>query len=84
LTIKKKECLNIDMNKSDAIKLLGGTPTACAEAIGITVQAVSDWPDVLSARISDRVYAALARKQIKAQQEAAADQAGAQGEPHSV
>lgn len=57
------------MLKTEAIQMLGGTPTATAEAIGITPQAVNDWPDVLSARISDRVYAALARK--KAAEEAA-------------
>jgi hypothetical protein len=50
------------MLKTKAIELLGGTVTAAAEEIGITYQAVSDWPDTLSARISDRVYAALARK----------------------
>lgn len=50
------------MLKTEAIKMLGGTPTAAARAIGITPQAVNEWPDVLSARISDRVYAALARQ----------------------
>lgn len=60
------------MLKTEAIAMLGGTPTAAAEAIGITPQAVSDWPDVLSSRISDRVYAALARKQLKHQAEPAA------------
>lgn len=50
------------MLKTEAIEMLGGSPTAAAEAIGITPQAVSGWPDVLSARIADRVYAAVARK----------------------
>lgn len=60
------------MLKTKAIEMLGGTPTAAAEAIGITPQAVSDWPDELSPRISDRVYAAIARKQMKEQQAKAA------------
>ncbi len=49
------------MKKSDAIEKLGGTATAAAEKIGITPQAVSQWPDELPARIADRVYAAMAR-----------------------
>ncbi len=53
------------MDKKTAINLLGGTVTATADAIGVTYQAVHDWPDVLSARIADRVYAALARKAQK-------------------
>ena len=56
------------MLKTEAIKMLGGTPTAVAEAIGITPQAVSDWPEDLSARISDRVYAAWARKELAQKQ----------------
>lgn len=50
------------MLKTEAIELLGGSPTAAAEAIGISPQAVSQWPDELPARIQDRVDAALARK----------------------
>ncbi len=60
----EKACFNASMLKTEAIEMLGGTATAAADAIGITPQAVSDWPEVLSARISDRVYAALARKQL--------------------
>jgi len=61
------------MLKTEAIKMLGGTPTAAAHAIGITPQAVNDWPDELSARVSDRVYAALARqKQAEEAQEESA------------
>lgn len=51
------------MLKSEAIELLGGSIPAAAKAIGITYQAVDKWPEVLSARIADRVLAALARKQ---------------------
>lgn len=50
------------MQKAQAIELLGGTITAAAEAIGISYQAVKKWPDQLSSRIADRVYAASARK----------------------
>lgn len=49
------------MKKEYAIKLLGGTTASAAEALGITYQAVSKWPEVLSSAISDRVVAAVAR-----------------------
>lgn len=49
------------MEKTEAIKLLGGTVTSAASAIGISPQAVSTWPDVLPQRITDRVQAALWR-----------------------
>lgn len=52
------------MQKLKAIELLGGTIPAAAEAIGISYQAVNQWPDELPPRIADRVYAAVARKQI--------------------
>lgn len=52
------------MLKSEAIRLLGGTNTLAAEAIGITQSAVSQWPDVLPDSIADRVVAALARKHL--------------------
>jgi hypothetical protein len=51
------------MLKSEAIKRLGGTTTAAAQAIGITPQAVNDWPDKLPPRIEDRVLAALYRRE---------------------
>lgn len=51
------------MDKAEAIRLLGGTNTAAAERIGITVQAVGQWPDTLPPRIADRVMAALAREE---------------------
>lgn len=49
------------MLKTQALELLGGSTTAAADAIGITPQAVSQWPEVLPPRLADRVYAALAR-----------------------
>jgi hypothetical protein len=51
------------MDKAEAIRLLGGTNTAAAERIGITVQAVGQWPNTLPPRIADRVWAALAREE---------------------
>lgn len=51
------------MDKQEAIRLLGGTPTKAAEAIGVTVAAISQWPDVLPARMVDRVQAALWRRE---------------------
>lgn len=54
------------MDKAEAIRLLGGTNTSAAEAIGVTPAAVSQWPEVLPDRIVDRVQAALVRKQAPA------------------
>jgi len=50
------------MKKADAIRQLGGSVVAAADAIGITPQAISLWPDELPPRIADRVQAALWRK----------------------
>lgn len=52
------------MNKSDALKLFGG-PTATARACRISKSAVSDWPEVLSERIQDRVIAGALRLGLK-------------------
>ena len=49
------------MNKTNAIRLLGGTITTAAKAIGVKPQAISGWPDTLPPRIADRVQAALWR-----------------------
>lgn len=54
------------MKKIDATSRLGGTPTAAAEAIGITSQAYSQWPDYLPPRLVDRVQAAIARQHLPA------------------
>jgi len=61
----RKVCFNYDMDKLKAIEMLGGTVRSAADAIGISYQAVKDWPDVLTARIADRVEAAVARKRIE-------------------
>jgi transcriptional regulator with XRE-family HTH domain len=52
------------MNKETAIKLLGGTITQAAEAVGVSASAVSQWPNALPPRISDRVLAVLARRYL--------------------
>lgn len=49
------------MKKSDAIALFDGR-IGLAEAIQITPQAVSAWPDELSERVADRVIAAAVRQ----------------------
>jgi hypothetical protein len=55
-------CSNQDMTKEEAIIRLGGR-IKCAEAIGISPQAVSAWPTgELPSRIADRVEAAIARQ----------------------
>jgi hypothetical protein len=53
------------MNKTDALNLLGGTPTKAAKAIGCTPQAISQWPEPLSQKIIDRVISAAVRVQGK-------------------
>lgn len=53
------------MTKEDAIVLLGGSVAKAAESIGINSQAISQWPEVLPARLIDRVQAALYRKQME-------------------
>lgn len=53
---------NSGMEKLQAIDLLGGSIPHAAAEIGSSYQAVDKWPEVLPARITDRVIAALARK----------------------
>lgn len=55
------------MNKTEAIRLLGGTVGEAAQEVGISVQAVYRWPDVLPDRIADRVQAALWRREQRLQ-----------------
>lgn len=54
------------MRKSEAIQLLGGTVAAAAREIGISPQAVGQWPEELTVAIRDRVQAALWRRQASA------------------
>ena len=65
------------MDKQKAIELLGGTVRSAADAIGISYQAVKDWPEVLTARISDRVEAAVARKRANGSFEVDAEKTAA-------
>ena len=50
------------MDKSEAIRLLGGSIPAAAKEVGASYQAVRKWPEVLPPRIADRVLAALYRR----------------------
>jgi len=52
------------MTKLEAIRLLGGTPSAAAAELGITVSAISQWPDELTKAIENRVLASQARKHL--------------------
>lgn len=58
------------MKKAEAIEKLGGSIAAAAKAIGISYQAVNQWPKTLPRRIVDRVQAALYRKHLAEQQSA--------------
>lgn len=49
------------MKKARAIEMLGQTTTAAASTLGISYQAVRQWPDDLPPKIADRVFAAFVR-----------------------
>ncbi|WP_227459282.1 Cro/CI family transcriptional regulator [Cupriavidus pauculus] len=66
LRIYLKRALMARMEKSKATELLGGTTSAAANAIGISPQAYSQWPDRLPKRLADRVVAAIARRHLPA------------------
>jgi len=55
------------MRKETALRLLGGKPAAAAKSVGVSVQAINQWPDVLPRRIEDRVLAVLARQHLPAE-----------------
>lgn len=67
------------MLKTKAIELLGGSIVAAADAVGVSYQAVNQWPDELPARIADRVLAVLARRHLPKE---LIGEAGS-GEPHA-
>lgn len=46
------------MTKAEAIRLLGGNAATAARAIGISPQAIQQWPERLTPRLADRVIAA--------------------------
>lgn len=48
------------MRKQDAISLFG-TPRALASALGVTPQAIYQWPDKISQEQADRVTGAAVR-----------------------
>ena len=51
------------MKKKEAIALLGnGKMSEAAKAIGISYNGIYKWPDELTAKIEDRVHAAMLRK----------------------
>lgn len=49
------------MNKQTVIDHFG-SPKATAEYLGITQQAVGQWPETLTERVENRILAALARR----------------------
>ncbi len=54
------------MKKQDAIRIFG-TGTKLAHAIGISPQAVYQWPEELTAALNDRVIAAAIRENLSLQ-----------------
>ena len=53
------------MTKEQAINLLGGSMTEAARRVGVSVQAINQWPEgVLPTQLSDRVEAALWREHM--------------------
>lgn len=53
------------MKKDRAIKMLGGSVSLAAKAIGVTYQAIAKWPETLTPKMSDRVVAAKLRADAK-------------------
>ena len=53
------------MQKQEALNLFGGRPTDAAIALGITRQAITNWPKHLPQSISDRVIGAAFRTGIE-------------------
>ena len=60
------------MKKTDAIKMLGGTPGKAAQALGYkAVQTIYAWPDDLPQALQDRIAGVLARTKKPRQKRAA-------------
>lgn len=59
------------LSREQAIALFGSI-SAAATAIGVSYQAVNQWPDLLPVRIADRVIAACVRRGITVPPEALA------------
>ena len=78
------------MTREEALVLLGGSVSSAAHRIGVTKQAVSNWPKVLSPRLRDRVHAVLWREHADLQERARITAASAQRSrglkngPHNV
>ncbi|MDX3878148.1 hypothetical protein EUC41_31085 [Achromobacter denitrificans] len=53
--------IQLAMEKTRAIEMLGGTIPAAAKALGISYQGVRQWPNSLPPKIADRVFAAFVR-----------------------
>ena len=58
--VECQTCLTTPMKKSVAIQLFGSS-TKLATALGISKQAVSGWPDVLTSRQTNEVLGAAIR-----------------------
>jgi hypothetical protein len=54
------------MTRAEAFEKLGGTASRVALHIGVTPQAVIQWPDPLTPILRDRVQAALYRELMSA------------------
>lgn len=50
------------MKKTYALKKLGGNMQNAADELGVSIQAVYQWPDPLTERIKERVTEAVLKK----------------------
>ena len=64
---------NDQMTREEAIALLGGSALHASIRIGVSQQAVSAWPAVLTPKLRDRVQAALWREHVRASDKQARD-----------
>lgn len=61
---KQQACLPFAMTKNQAVQMFGGVP-ALADALGITRQAIYQWPEVLDIERADRLIGAAVRLGIE-------------------